>query len=171
MDENFAYWSASFQWAGKWFSSSLALGTDIVANITDRLCFDMSFLCDRARRQCPSFFYPTWWAHNPQFHRIETWLFCTPCCQSYSSCLTLYIIHGPLACWSILVSDTILIPVALNPFRTLLQAMNDCLSAWNFLLHRLTLLSMCFICSTREILICSYLGNPQKIFPCNILSL
>ena len=113
----------------------------------------------------------TWWAHNPQFHRIETWLSCTPCCQRYSSCLTLYVIHGPLACWSILVSDTILIPVAQNPFRTLLQAMNDCLSAWNFLSHCLTLLSMCVICSTREILICSFLGYPQMNFPYNILSL
>ena len=105
----------------------------------------------------------TWWAHNPQFHRIETWLSCTTWCQSYSSCLTLYVIHGPLACWSILVSDTILIPVALNPFRTLLQAMNDCLSAWNLLLHRLTLLSMCVICSTRELLICLFLGYPRWI--------
>ena len=41
MDENFAYWSASFQRAGKWFSSSLALGIDDVADITDNLSYDM----------------------------------------------------------------------------------------------------------------------------------
>ena len=111
------------------------------------------------KMSAPFLLSTTWWAHNPQFHRIETWLSYTPYCQRYSSCLTLYVIHGPLACWSILVSDTILIPVAQNPFRTLLQAMNDCLSAWKFLLHRLTLLSMCFVCSAREILICSYLGK------------
>ena len=40
MDENFAYWSASFQRAGKQFSSSLALGTYAVANIVDKLFSD-----------------------------------------------------------------------------------------------------------------------------------
>ena len=40
VDENFAYWSASFKRAGKWFSSSLALGTDDVANIVDKLFSD-----------------------------------------------------------------------------------------------------------------------------------
>ena len=40
MDENFAYWSASFQRAGKWFSSSPALGTDVVANVADKLFSD-----------------------------------------------------------------------------------------------------------------------------------
>ena len=170
MDENFAYWPASFneQENGSLRSSPLVpmllptwpsdspltcLAYMIVQDVTNLLLLT------------------TWWAHNPQFHRIETWLFCTTWCQSYSSCLTLYVIHGPLACWSILVSDTILILVALNPIHTLFQAMNDCLSAWNFLSHCLTLLSMCVICSTREILISSFLGYPQMIFPYNILSL
>ena len=31
-----------------------------------------------------------------------------------------------------MVSDTILIPIALNPFHTSFQATNDCLCAWNF---------------------------------------
>ena len=56
MDENFAYWSASFQRAGKWFSLSLALGTDVVADITDRLPSDMPCLHDHARRlRLPTF--------------------------------------------------------------------------------------------------------------------
>ena len=38
----------------------------------------------------------TWWAHNPQFHRIKTWLSCTPSCfQSYSSRVDSYVIHEP----------------------------------------------------------------------------
>ena len=170
MDENFAYWSASFN------EQEMVL---FVPRPWYRCCCRhnrqatlwhvlLSWLC-----KMPTTFLllTTWWAHNPQFHRIKTWLSYTTWCQSYSSWLTLYVIHGPLAYWSILVSDTILIPVALNPFRTLLQAMNDCLSAWNFLLHRLTLLLMCVICSTREILMSSFLGYPQMNFPCDILSL
>src|SRR4051812_31382059 len=58
MDENFAYWSASFQRAGKWFSSSLALGTNNAANTNDRLFSDMPCLHDRARRHPSSYFYP-----------------------------------------------------------------------------------------------------------------
>ena len=46
------------QRAGKWFSSSLALGTDIVANITDSLPSDMSCYHDRARCPRPSYFNP-----------------------------------------------------------------------------------------------------------------
>ena len=44
------------QRAGKWFSSSLALGTNVVTNMTDRLSFDMPCLHDRARRHRPSYF-------------------------------------------------------------------------------------------------------------------
>ena len=46
--------------------------------ITNRLPSDMPCYHDRAR--CHRFFYLyfVWWAHNPQFHRIETWLSCTP---------------------------------------------------------------------------------------------
>ena len=44
------------QQAGKWFSSSLALGTDVVADIIDRLPSDMPWLHDRARRhRLPTF--------------------------------------------------------------------------------------------------------------------
>ena len=39
--------------AGKWFSSSLALGTDIVADITDMLLSDMPCYRDRTRCQPP----------------------------------------------------------------------------------------------------------------------
>ena len=44
------------QRAGKWFSSSLTLGTDIVADITDRLSTNIPCLHDRARRHRPSYF-------------------------------------------------------------------------------------------------------------------
>ena len=94
------------------------------------------------KMSAPFLLSTTWWAHNPQFHRIETWLSCTPCCQSYSSRLTSYVIHGPPAMWSILVSDAILILVALDPFHTLFQASNDCLPAWNFSWYLLTVLSI-----------------------------
>ena len=40
------------QQAGKWFSSSLALGTNVVANITHRLSSDMPCYHDRAERTC-----------------------------------------------------------------------------------------------------------------------
>ena len=58
MDENFAYWSASFQRAGKWFSSSLALGTNVVANITDRLSSDLPCYHNRANVSTLSAFNP-----------------------------------------------------------------------------------------------------------------
>ena len=66
--------------------------------------------------------------------RIETWLSCTPSCfQSYSSRVASCVIHEPPSDEIInLVSDAILIPIALNPFHTSLQATNDCLCAWNF---------------------------------------
>ena len=58
MDENFAYWPASFERARKWFSSSLALGTSIVAIITGRLPSDMPCYHDHTRCRCPSYFNP-----------------------------------------------------------------------------------------------------------------
>ena len=77
MDENLAYWSASFneQENGSlrpsplvpmllptWPSDSplTCLAYMIVQDVTNLLLLT------------------TWWAHNPQFHRIETWLSCTP---------------------------------------------------------------------------------------------
>ena len=54
-----------------------------------------------------------------------------PCSQIYSSRVASYVIHGPPSYWSILASDIILIPIALNPFHTLFQASNDCLPVWN----------------------------------------
>ena len=41
MDENFAYWSASSLRAGKLFSSSLSLGTDVVAAIANKMFSDL----------------------------------------------------------------------------------------------------------------------------------
>ena len=43
---------------GRLFSSSLALGIDVVADITDRLSSDMPRLHDRARCHRPSYFNP-----------------------------------------------------------------------------------------------------------------
>ena len=43
------------QRAGKWFSSSLALGIDVVADITDMLLSDMPCYHDRAKRHRPSY--------------------------------------------------------------------------------------------------------------------
>ena len=46
------------QQAGKWFSSSLALGIDVVADISDRLPFDTPCYHDRAKCRPPSYFQP-----------------------------------------------------------------------------------------------------------------
>ena len=43
---------------GKWFSSSLALGTNVVADITDRLPSNTPYYRDRARCRPPSYFQP-----------------------------------------------------------------------------------------------------------------
>ena len=142
MDENFAYWSALFKRAGKWFSSSLALGTNDVADITDRLFSGMPCYHNRARCLCPSLFYPTWWAHNPRFHRIETWLSWTPLFpklfltpgfvgNSRTTSLQIY-----FSIWCIVTS------VALDPFHTRLQSSNGCLLARNFPWNLITLLSI-----------------------------
>ena len=54
--------------------------------------------------------------------------------------------------WSVLVSDAILIPVALKPFHTLFQVTNDWLPARNFSWDLLTLLSIFSKVSIRELL-------------------
>ena len=55
MDGNFAYWSASFNEQENG-SSSLALGINVVAYITDRLSSDMPCLHDRViRHRLPTF--------------------------------------------------------------------------------------------------------------------
>jgi hypothetical protein len=116
--ENFAYWSASFQRAGKWFSSSPVLSTDIAADIADRLSSDMPCFCARCHHS--SYFHPTWWAHNPQVHRIETWLFCATLILLYHLHLASYVIHEliPLPCF-ILVSNTMLFSLFKPPFQFL----------------------------------------------------
>ena len=45
-----------------------------------------------------------------------------------------------------------------EPFLTLVQTSSNYLSAWNLLLYLCTLLSMYFICSTREIILYSFMG-------------
>ena len=46
------------QRAGKWFSSSLALGTNVVADIADMVLPAMPCYHDRARCRPPSYFQP-----------------------------------------------------------------------------------------------------------------
>ena len=53
------------QRAGKWFSSSLALGTNVDADITDMVLSDMPCYHDRARCHCSYLKKTTWWAHKP----------------------------------------------------------------------------------------------------------
>ena len=122
MDENFAYWSASFQRAGKWFSSFPVLGTDIVADIADKLSTNMPPCRGCARCRHPSYFQPTWWAHNPQVHWIETWLFFTTRILMYPLHLASYVIHElnsiPLF---ILESNTMLFSLCIAPFQLLVR--------------------------------------------------
>ena len=59
------------QRAGKWFSLSLALGTDVVADILT--CYSLTCLAIMTVQDVTApIKKTTWWAHNPQFHRIET---------------------------------------------------------------------------------------------------
>ena len=94
MDENFAYWSASFN------EQEMVL---FVPRPWYRCCCRhiwqatlwhalLSWPC---KMSAPFLLSTTWWAHNPQFHRIETWLSCTPSSQGCSSRAASYVIHGP----------------------------------------------------------------------------
>ena len=51
---------------------------------------------DRIDCQHPSY---SMWAHNPQFHRTETWLFFTFLFRGYSPWLTSYALHEPPNLW------------------------------------------------------------------------
>ena len=129
MDENFAYWSTLFQRAGEWFSSSLALGTDVVADLIDRLSSDTPCLHDRANHHRLPTFNPHGGPITHSSTGLKPALMYTPCSQSYSSRVASYVIHEPPSDEIInLVSDAILIPIALNPFHTLFQTSKDCLS-------------------------------------------
>ena len=93
MDENFAYWSASFNERGKWSSAFLVLGIDFVVDIADKLSTDMPPCRGCARCDQPSYFQPTWWAHNPQVHWIKTWPFFTTQILMCPLHLASYVIH------------------------------------------------------------------------------
>ena len=73
-----------------------------------------------ARCHHPSYFQPTWWAHNPQVHWIETWLFFTTRILMYPLHLASYVIHElnaiPLF---ILESNTMLFSLFKPPFQLL----------------------------------------------------
>ena len=117
MDENFAYWSASSYEQENGSLRPTPLVPNFVANITDRLSSEMPCYHDRAICRRPSYFWTTSWAHNPQFHRIETWLSCTPLF------LRLFLTLGFLSCYEP-PSERWSIPDALNPFLTLGSGIN-----------------------------------------------
>ena len=117
MDENFPYWSALFQRAGEWFSSSLALGTDVVADITDRLSSGMPCLHDHANRHRLPTFNPHGGpiTHSSTGSKLDSHVH-LPCSRSYSSRVTSYVIREPPSeRSSILVSDAMLIPCCSEP--------------------------------------------------------
>ena len=158
MDENFAYWSASFQRAGKRFSLSLSLGTDVVANITDRLFSDIPCYHDRARCRRPSYLNPHGGpiTHNSTGSKPDSHVH--PCLPKLSLTLGFVCNSRATLLWSVLLPDAILTLATLNPFLTLVQTSSNYLSAWTLLLYLRTSLSMYFICSTREIILCSFMG-------------
>ena len=87
------------QRAGKWFSSSLALGTDIVADITDMLLSDRPCYRDRTRCQPPlSTFNPHGGpiTHSSTGSKPDSPVH--PCSQSYSSHVDSYVIQEPPSC-------------------------------------------------------------------------
>ena len=134
------------QRAGKWFSSSLARGTNVVADITDMLSSGMPCLHDRANRHRLPTFDPHGGPITQSSQDRNLTLMYTPVSKSFSSRLVSYVIHEPPSERSlILVLDKILIPIASKRFHTLFQATNDCLPDWSFLLRLLTLLSMTFL--------------------------
>ena len=161
MDENFAYWSASLQRAGKWFSSSLALGTNVVADITDMVLSDMPCYHDRARCHCSYKKNPHGGpiTHSSTGSKLD--------CPVHPLFPKLFLARG-LVCNSRATVLVIYSGIRRNtysrysePFLTLVQTSSNYLSAWNLLLYLRTLLSMYFICSTREILLWSFLGYPR----------
>jgi hypothetical protein len=102
------------QRAGKWFSSFLALGTDIVVDIADRLFADMSFCRDRARCHRPPYSPST----PSRFHRIRTWLSCTSLIPKFPLLLALCVITShPLR------DD--LFSMLWTPFHTLFRYRSD----------------------------------------------
>ena len=58
MGDGFAYWFSLFRRAGKLFSLSLTLGTDVVADIAEKLSTDMPPCRGCARCHHPSYFHP-----------------------------------------------------------------------------------------------------------------
>ena len=101
----------------------------------------------------------TWWAHNPQFHRIETWLSRTTLFLKLF--VTLGFVCNSRATFRVIINYAI---KHITYTRRLVSGNDDCLSASIFLRYLLTLLSVCFICSTREILLWSFLGYPPRWF-------
>ena len=93
MGENFANWFASFNEQENVFSLFLVLGTDIVADIAEKLSTDMPPCRGCARCHHLSYFQPTCWAHNPQIHWIETWLSFIIRILMYPLHLASYVIH------------------------------------------------------------------------------
>ena len=125
MDENLAYWSASFLTSRK-----MVL---LVPRPWYRRCCRHSWQAvlwqtlhrDRIICHHPSY---SMWAHNPQFHRIETWLL------------------SPTLWYSVRYQTHCLCLMLWTPFHFPLSTSNACLSTWDFscvlLFSRCTSLSL-----------------------------
>ena len=78
-----------------WFSSSLALGIDVVADISDRLPFDTPYYHDRAKCRPPSYFQPHGGPITHSFTGSKPDSPIHPSSQGCSSRVASYVIHGP----------------------------------------------------------------------------
>ena len=87
----------------------------------------------------------TWWAHNPQLHRIETWLSCTTLIPKYSWHSASYVIHEPTSspCFFSVLEATLFF-FALNPFITYFRHQMDAYLVGN-LLNLLISLMICLL--------------------------
>ena len=115
------------QRAGKWFSSSLALGTDVVADITDRLPSDIPCYHDRARCHRSFYFNP----HGGPITHSSTGSEPRPPVYPFSEvpfALGFVCCHEP-------PSERWSNPGALNPFSHSVQLSIVCPFSWNFLLY------------------------------------
>ena len=126
MDENFANWSASSYRAGRWFSSSLALGADIVDKLfSDLPCNVIALFVTTLLIQCGPI------THSSTGSKPDSLVpFCS---RGYSSCLTSYEIQESSTLWySVRYQTQCLCLMLWTPFHRLSSASNACIFAWNF---------------------------------------
>ena len=159
MDENFAYWSASFNEKenGSLRPSPLVLlvVADLIYRLTPLTCLacmitqDVSALPTSNPHGGPITHRSTGSKPDSPIHPIvevipRAWL------------RILFTGHLPNALFW--YQTQILTLAALKPLLTLVQTSSNYLSTWNLLLYLRTLLLLYSICSTREIILCSFMG-------------